>query len=40
MPKPLLNQIERNVERNTAQDNIIKDIKNLFSIKKEKRHRH
>ena len=32
MPNPLTNQIERNI----VEDNIIKDTRNLFRLKKEK----
>lgn len=32
MPNPLLNRIERNI----VEDNIIKDIRNIYRTKKEK----
>ena len=36
MPTSVTNQIERNI----AKDNIIKDIRNFFRLKNEKRQRH
>ena len=36
MPKPLLNEIEKKIETNIAEDNIIKGIRNLFRLKKKK----
>ena len=36
MPNPTTNEIERNI----AENNIIKDIRNLFILKKGKRQQH
>ena len=34
--KPLLNEIEKKIKINIAEDNIIKGIRNLFRLKKKK----
>ena len=36
MPNPITSQIERNI----AEENMIKDIRNLFNLKRKKRQTH